>query len=64
MWDIRAGGTRFVACGPNEERELETVTVWSWVQGQIVWYRNEDKVVVNLLTHHVTSVAAFPGFLI
>ena len=23
--------------------------VWSWVQGQVVWYRNEDKVVVNLV---------------
>ena len=23
--------------------------VWSWVQGQLVWYRNEDKVVVNLV---------------
>ena len=52
-----------VACGPDEEREFEavfidtgdivayvvSVTVWSWVQGQVVWYRNEDKVVVNLL---------------
>ena len=26
-----------------------SVTVWSWVQGQVVWYRNEDKVVVYLV---------------
>ena len=58
-----------VACGPDEERELETVfidigdivayvvsvTVWSCVQGQVVWYRNEDKVVVNLVEEFYTS---------
>ena len=26
-----------------------SVTVWSWVQGQVVWYRNEDKVVMDLV---------------
>ena len=52
-----------VARDPDEERKLEavfidtgdivakvvSVTVWSWVQGQVAWYRNEDKVVVNLV---------------
>ena len=29
--------------------------VWSWVQGQVAWYRNEDKVVVNLVEEDYSS---------
>ena len=33
-----------------------TVTVWSWVQGQVVWYRNEDKVVMDLVEEDYSNM--------
>ena len=58
-----------ITYGSDKERELEavfidtgdivaqvvTVTVWSWVQGQVVWYRNEDKVVMDLVEEDYSS---------
>ena len=36
-----------------------SVTVWSWVQGRVVWYRNEDKVVVNLVEEDYSGTSHY-----
>ena len=60
MWDIRAGGTRFVARGPDEERELEAVFMFidnDTVTGDIQF----NSIQLYFQTHLYISYAQFRG---